>query len=526
MTRAMGSPSCSPSPARRAALLALGATALLALPASATAACTATDALTRAGLDVPSFAGGDVPNATGCIEAALTSTAPLQVDPGSPAAFDGSASLNDAGTGDGGLEYAWHFGDELDPQAVTAPDPSPTVQHTYSARGHDVAWLVVTDTSVNPPVQSAPSSPRDVYVSLPPVAAFTVPNGGVLRPGAAFAFDASGSSAPGGSIDHYVWDWGDGSPPQTVPAGTTSVQHTFAADGASSGVTLTVVNDVGLASVPVTQAVTVQDQLPVVQLQATPSSVTTGQTVALSAARSYDPDGTIAEYRWDRDANGSYETSTGTTPSTTVGPFPNPGVITLRVKAIDDSGEASVRAVNVTVTDPGGGGGAGGSGSAGSGGGTGGGPSGGGPSGSASGDGDSGGSAAAGGGPSTTAADTFALGLSGVAIQRLANALRRGVALVARANRTAAGTLTLTLAPADARALGLARKRTRKPVAIGTLRIRLRPGHPAKPSVKLTSRATHALRRIRFRTLRVTVHGTLATATEHTSAVRIVLLRG
>jgi PKD repeat protein len=483
---------------RLAPALAAAAATLALVPAGAGATCST------------NFAPGFGTN-TVCAVTNLVVT-PNPVDPGVAATFDGSGSTGDTGTGDIAT-YFWTFGDG---STDTTAAPTSSTTHAYSARGHYVATLTTKDVTDTP---IATSAPVDVYVSAMPVAALAPP-GGTLRPGVAYSFDAGASTAPGGSIVQYLWDWGDGtSSDTTVPA----VQHTFGANGASTGVTLTVVNDIGLASAPVTQAITVQNQLPVVQVAATPSTVNVGEALTLSAAGSHDPDGAIVEYRWDRDANGSYETSTGTTPSVAAGGYPNAGVITLRVKVIDDSGQSTVGSANVTVVDPTGATGAGGGGTTGGSGGTGAGStttSGGSTSGGATSGGTS--SGATGGG---AAGDAFTLGLGGPAIQRLATVLRRGVGLQARANRTATGTLTLTLSPRDARTLRLASRRTKKPVTIGTLRVSLRSGATAKPSIKLTRKATTALRHSHARSLRITIQATIASGPDHTTATRIILLR-
>ena len=39
--------------------------------------------------------------------------------------------------------------------------------------------------------------------------------------------------------------------------------------------------------------------------------------MTFNGSGSNDPDGTIAKYEWDLDGNGSYETDTGTTATTT-----------------------------------------------------------------------------------------------------------------------------------------------------------------------------------------------------------------
>ena len=262
-------------------------------------------------------------------------------------------------------------------------------------------------------------------------------------------------------------------------------------------------------------AIVVLNQLPNVLLTATPSTVAIGQQVALSAAGSSDPDGAIVEYRWDLDANGSFETSTGLTTSASAGGFPNAGIVQLRVKAIDDSGGATIRTVAVTVTGSDGtGGGAGAGGGAGGGGKK--------PGGKKPGAAHSSGG---GGGLGRITGSAFAVGFGGSAIQKLRTVLRRGVGLQAATNRTAAGTLTLTLTARDARRLHLGR-RGRKPVKIGTLRTTLSAGKPVKRSVKLTRRAARALKHAHPRLLRVTIRGTLTAGTAHASAARVVLLRG
>jgi len=479
--------------ARRLVVLAAVA-ALALLPATASGDGSCTTAAIRG--DRPA----DAPNAA-CAVTVVTAT-PNPVDPAAATVtFDGSASVGADGVSASDIaHYDWDFGDGAAYETTNAVEP-----HTYAARGHYVATLYIRDAGDNP--IAAPAS-VDVYVSLMPVAAFTLP-GATLRPGVSYAFDPTGSTAPGGSIDHYQWDWGDGTTSQTLPADPIA-HHVFAANGASTGVTLTVVNDVALKSAPVTHALVVQNQLPIVQLSATPATIAIGQHVALSAAGSSDPDGAIVEYRWDLDANGSFETSTGLTPTASAGPFPNAGIVQLRVKAIDDSGQATVRTAAVTVT-----------GSDGTGGGA---STGGGGTGGTK---KSGGShtGAGGGGLGRITGSAFAIGFGGSAIQRLRTVLRRGVGLQAATNRPAAGTLKLTLSARDARRLHLIR-RGRKPVKIGTLRTTLSAGKPVKRSVKLTRKAKRALKHAHPRLLRVTISATLTAGTAHASAARVVLLRG
>jgi hypothetical protein len=261
--------------------------------------------------------------------------------------------------------------------------------------------------------------------------------------------------------------------------------------------------------------VTVHNELPLVQLIATPATVDVGGQARLDATGTSDPDGSIAEYRWDLDSNGSYETSTRTTPTATAGGFPNPGPIVLRVKAIDDSGGASVKGVVVTVARPAAGGGSTGGGGTGASGGA----------GSGTGGGAGGGSGGAGSGTGAGAHERFAVSLGGTAVQRLRQALRRGVGLQALANRTAGGTLKMSVAAADAKRLRLPGRKGRRPVAIGTLRLALSAGRTAKPAIRVSARAARALRRAKPRLLRVTIRGTVVAGRDSAAIVRVVLLR-
>lgn len=493
------------APLSLAALCALLAT-LGALPAtSAASTCiTSTGGRVSDGLTSSSLSSG-------CSQA-IMSVSPNPAAPGATVTLDGSQSVSDPT--DPIATYDFDFGDGTTAAQTTAPTAS--VTHPY-ARGAYTTTLTILDGTSTP----LDATSVRLLVDDPPAAALSAPVG-TLKPGVAYGFDASGSSTPdaglGGSIVRYDWDWGDGT---TTPNGGARPQHAFAADGSPS-VTVTVYDDLG-ASATATATVNVFDILPLVTLVATPATVEVGQPVRLDASGTSDPDGTIAEYRWDLDGNGSFETSTGTTPTVTVAAgYPNPGAITLSVKAIDDSGGFSVKGVTITVTaspDSGGSGGSDG-GSSGSGSGSGGGSSGG----TGSGSGGTGTSTGGGGSSDASGPQAFAVSLSGDAIQRLKIALRRGVGLRAMANRAARGKLTMTVSPADARRLHL-RGRRGRPVAIGVLRLALRAGRTAKPSIKLTRAAARTLRRAKPRMLRVTIRGSLAAGKASAAVVRVVLLR-
>jgi large repetitive protein len=494
-------------PSLPAALLVLLALLLLAA-GGARAAETCTTAI---GGDLPDRPA-DAPFADTCAAAVLV-VSPNPAEPGAVVRLDGSQSVG-GDIGDEIARYDWTFGDGAFDQTLA---PTSSVTHVY-ARGPYRPSLTILDGDGLPLEETS----VELIVGSAPVAALSAPSG-VLRPGVAYEFDASASSSPdlglGGRVVRYDWDWGDGT---TSPDGGPTLTHTFTSD-VSAQVTVTVIDDLGLQA-RASRAVTVLNQLPLVQLLAAPATVQVGEQLRLDASGTSDPDGTIVEYRWDLDANGTFERSTGTTPSATAGGYPNPGPLALRVKAIDDSGGSSVKGVTVTVARPpaSGGGSSGRSGGTGTGSGSGGSGSGGPGSGSGSGSGGDG----TGGGSGGDAGDPFAVGLSGAAIQRLTGALRRGIGLQAVANRAANGTLTLSVSAKDAAKLRLPGRKGKRPVAIGTLRLALRAGRTAKPAIKLTAAAARALRRAKPRTLRVTIRGSLAAGADSAAVVRVVLLRG
>jgi PKD repeat protein len=130
---------------------------------------------------------------------------------------------------------------------VSGPDA--TVDHTYAQAGDYTVTLTVTD---NEGAESAPVT-EDVTVAgnKAPVARFTS-SADRLQ----LSVDGSTSSDEDGSVASYAWDFGDGSAVVSGPDAT--VDHTYAQAGDYT-VTLTVTDNEGAESAPVTQDVTVAD---------------------------------------------------------------------------------------------------------------------------------------------------------------------------------------------------------------------------------------------------------------------------
>ncbi|MBU2464621.1 MAG: PKD domain-containing protein [Candidatus Edwardsbacteria bacterium] len=88
------------------------------------------------------------------------------------------------------------------------------------------------------------------------------------------------------------------------------------------------------------------NQPPVASLIATPNSGNAPLYSILNASGSYDPDGTIVKYEWDRDGNGSYEYIGSSVISYT---YSTVGTYTARVRATDNYGNPATASATITV---------------------------------------------------------------------------------------------------------------------------------------------------------------------------------
>lgn len=121
-------------------------------------------------------------------------------------------------------------------------------------------------------------------------------------------FDGSGSYDPDGQIESYIWDFGDGEVKTSDPV----VYHLYQDDsdlnndGYNEGylVTLTVVDDQGLRSDPVSRRIYVYNPGPNPRITVSNTNPKVGEEVRFDASLSYDPAVKIAkaqieEYYWD-----------------------------------------------------------------------------------------------------------------------------------------------------------------------------------------------------------------------------------
>ena len=235
-------------------------------------------------------------------------------------AFDAGGSSDSFGTI---TSYSWDFGD-----GATDTDPDPT--HTYTSRGtHHVTLTVTNDAG------QSDTSEQDVVADVAPTAAFTAPSG-AQPSNVPLSFDATPSTAPGGSIAEYTWDFGDGS---TAPG--SNPHHSYSIPGHYT-VTLKVTDDLNVTSTTATHTVTV-DAAPSATFSTSPNPATLGPAVSFDASGSSDSFGTITSYSWDF---GDGSTGSGATGSHA---YQTPGHYTITLTVTNDAGQTTVVKHSITV---------------------------------------------------------------------------------------------------------------------------------------------------------------------------------
>eukprot|EP01083_Nonionella_stella_P064670 168795_1 len=153
--------------------------------------------------------------------AALTSTPPESV-PTQPVTCDASKSKD--WKGDTPVKYQWNFGDGTPTQTTKEP----TVDHPYTKPGTYPVSVVVTDkdgltgrAQCNQRVRETETEDPFAHVSSDPKYA---------DPKEPVTFDASKShDMDGDPCKKYVWDYGDGSPPETTSDPVTN--HVYSEPG-------------------------------------------------------------------------------------------------------------------------------------------------------------------------------------------------------------------------------------------------------------------------------------------------------
>ena len=97
----------------------------------------------------------------------------------------------------------------------------------------------------------------------------------------------------------------------------------------------------------------VTNRAPVAQLSASPNPATIklfqpSVTVRFDASSSADEDGSVVNYKWDLDGNGSFETDTRGTEAASRS-YPDDGRFNVRLRVEDNDGATNDAAVNVLI---------------------------------------------------------------------------------------------------------------------------------------------------------------------------------
>jgi YD repeat-containing protein len=393
--------------------------------------------------------------------------------------LDAGASTDPDGTI---VRYEW----DLDGSGTYATDTGgvSSIPHTFNAPGTYPIGVRVTDD------QGATSTiVRQVVATRAPVPTFTASANptSLHRP---VSFDATASVDPDGTIVKYEWDLDGNGTFETDTGGSPLASHAYDQNG-TYAVRLRVTDDKG-AQAQFTLNVVAANLAPVAALTVNPGRVAAGQPVTFDAGGSSDPDGTVVQYEWDLDGNGTFETSTGATSSATRS-YPNPGGFTVSVRVTDNDGASRTTTQSLTVVDA---------------------PAGGSGPGSA-GPGDP-------GGFGSVAAGPLRATLSGSPLQRITAVTLRGLAVGCQADRVASCALVLELGATDARRLGLRTARNR-PLVLGRATISVRAAGVQSGRVRLTASGRYAL--LHARKVLVVVRGTVRASALAVRLSRTFLLR-
>ncbi|WP_254764258.1 PKD domain-containing protein [Natrinema marinum] len=249
--------------------------------------------------------------------------------------FDASASSDPDGSI---VEYRWDIdGDGTVDNTTT----NPTVTYTYTDPGTKTVSVTVVDDD-----GTTDDAERSVFVSAPgPVAVCSVSRTSIA-PGESVTIDASASeNATWADIDYY----GDGTWNERF-----SEQFGFEKQYDEPGEyepRVRVWNQMEASDeTPCGSIIVQENQPPSASLASDPAQPDAGDSVTFDASASSDPDGSIVEYRWDIDGDGTVDNTT-TGPELTTSYDAAGGVVAV-VTVVDDDGATASASADVSVATP------------------------------------------------------------------------------------------------------------------------------------------------------------------------------
>ena len=244
--------------------------------------------------------------------APIADAGPDQLVTASEVVLDGGGSSDP----DGRItSYEWTFGDG-------SAGSGRVVRHAYAESGTYEVGLTVRDDSGAP--LNVDQDTALVRVNEAPIA-----DAGpdlVAAPGQKLVFDGWGSVDPDGTVEAWLWRFGDGSEAQGRQVG-----HAFAEPG-HYRVELTVRDDTGQDAAFDVDEVLVSVNAPPVANAGPDVLIPPGAKLTLDGTASFDPDGEIEVWRWDFD-----DLATPVFAAAPKRTFDEPGVYTAQLTVIDAS---------------------------------------------------------------------------------------------------------------------------------------------------------------------------------------------
>ena len=252
--------------------------------------------------------------------------------------FDGSASFDTDGQV---VQYDWDFDNDGTYDFI---DGGATPTHDYAGFGTFMAILRVTDNDGLQDTTEIPVTLTDLP-NVPPTAVL-VPTPDSGNAPLDVTWDASGSSDPDGTIVQYDWDMDNDGTFELTDAGDSQAANY--PTGGSYTVGVRVFDDDG-ATDQTTATVEVNNP-PVADLVPTPASGNAPQAVSWDASGSTDSDGTIVQYDWDMDNDGTFEITDGG--SSQPANYLTGGSYTVGVRVTDDDGATDQTTATVDINNP------------------------------------------------------------------------------------------------------------------------------------------------------------------------------
>jgi PKD repeat protein len=247
--------------------------------------------------------------------------------------FDASASYDP----DGHIElYRWDFdGDGM----YEEQSSEPILEHAFSASGDFDVALSVTDNHGD----RSDAFVESVQINGRPIAEFQL-SSFEIEELASIRFTDMSYDKDGEIVD-WQWDFGDG-----TTAAEADPEHAFEDDG-SFPVSLTV-TDNSAACHTTTAEVRIINLPPIAELTSDEPTRPTGEPFRFDASASSDPSphGTISQYEWDLDGDGTFDETT--TSPTLSHAFDDDGEYEILVRVTDDDGAVALsESLTVDVTN-------------------------------------------------------------------------------------------------------------------------------------------------------------------------------